>query len=302
VARCDLVHSGVAGWPYPLGLIANPMALLLGKPLVIVVESAFWRISNGADATRRARARARLNEAFARWSVRNAGLAVFTSTAYRDSLGGGRGGLVAPATWISERDVLDSAAAEAAWRAKAGPLRLVFASRLTTAKGTAVLLEAARELDRRRVAAEIDILGAGDLRPDCQAAARGLRHVRMAVLDPVPYGPEFHAVLRRYHAAIVPTLSDEQPRIVYDAYAQAVPVLASDTGGNRECVEHGVTGVLVPTGDARALTGVIAGFADRPQRLADYGMRSLALARTRTHEAMHRVRAEAVAALLAKTR
>ena len=49
IGRAQIVHSGVAGWPISLGWIANPIALVRGKKLVIVVESAFWRIPPDSD-------------------------------------------------------------------------------------------------------------------------------------------------------------------------------------------------------------------------------------------------------------
>ena len=41
VRRSDIVHSGVAGWPIPPGLLVNPIAAILRRPLIVVVESAF---------------------------------------------------------------------------------------------------------------------------------------------------------------------------------------------------------------------------------------------------------------------
>src|SRR5437763_3525524 len=56
----------------------------------------------------------------------------------------------------------------------------------------------------------------------------------LRLLDPVPPGAPFLALVRRYHALLLPSLSDEQPRVVLDAASQAVPAIASDTDGLRD--------------------------------------------------------------------
>ena len=51
VGAAGIVHSGVAGWPFPLGWVANAIALLRRKRLFLVVESAPWRLT-GRGAVR----------------------------------------------------------------------------------------------------------------------------------------------------------------------------------------------------------------------------------------------------------
>jgi hypothetical protein len=56
-------------------------------------------------------------------------------------------------------------------------------------------------------------------------------------------------LLRGFDAVLLPSLSDEQPRIAYEALSQAVPVIGSATGGIREVVESGVNERLSPPND-----------------------------------------------------
>lgn len=153
-----------------------------------------------------------------------------------------------------------------------------------------LLLEVPRQLDRDRVPLRVDIIGEGPLRSACTAAARELTCVRAGVLDPVPYGPEFFALLRRYDAVVVPSVSDEQPRIVFDAFAQAVPVLAARTDGLAACVAHGETGTLFPLGAATALAATLRSVAHEAADYRRLGMQALRVARTLTHREMHRTR------------
>lgn len=66
---------------------------------------------------------------------------------------------------------------------------------------------------------------------------------------------------------VVPSLEDNLPNIVLEAMACGRAVVAFGAGGIPEAVEDGVTGLLVPTGDAKALSGALAEVAgDRGRR------------------------------------
>src|SRR5262249_15177636 len=93
----------------------------------------------------------------------------------------------------------------------------------------------------------------------------------------------FFDFLQRYHAIVVPSLSDEQPRIVFDAAARGVPVLASDTDGLRPHVENDRTGRLIAPGNANALAEAMASWAGNPALLRDFAMRHLCRGRRKPH-------------------
>jgi glycosyltransferase involved in cell wall biosynthesis len=294
VGDARIVHSGVGGWPYPLGWITNPVAKLRRRKLVIIVESS-WRHGFPGSRTWPTRLYDMVADAVARWSCRRADLALFTQEAYRDALHRrGRGpAYVTPAVWINDADVVDDTAAEISWERKtAGAVRLLFAGRIETSKGIEVLLSALRSLEARGLRLQFDIIGAGKSRPSCEEAAATFRCVRLGVQDPVPYGRPFFELVRGYHGVVVPSMTDEQPRIVFDANAQAVPVIASDTDGLRPHVEHDVTGWLVPPGDSAALAAAIERASASAPELKRMGLAALTKTRGFTHQAMHRVRSQ----------
>lgn len=292
IADADVVHSGVAGWPFPPGWVANTIALLHRRPLVLVIESAPWRLTGASHEGARDRARAIVTEALARFFAERADLCLFTQPDYRRTLAGRRseGCHVIPAAWINDEDVLTPRRAAAAWAEKRErTVSLLFAGRLVPSKGVEVLLDALRMIDARGIDARVDVIGEGPLRDACVDARAELAHVDLRVLDPVPYGQPFHALVRRYHAVLVPNLGDEQPRIVFDAFAQAVPVIAFDTDGLRPHVAHGDTGWLVdriPEVLARAIERALRSGPE----LERMGMRARSVAPRFTHRAMHRAR------------
>lgn len=69
---------------------------------------------------------------------------------------------------------------------------------------------------------------------------------------------EIPSLLSRARALLVPSLSYEgAPRVVLEAYASGVPVLASRLGGLPELVEDGSSGILVRPGDVAAWTAAV---------------------------------------------
>jgi glycosyltransferase involved in cell wall biosynthesis len=155
-----------------------------------------------------------------------------------------------------------------------------------------VLIEALRLLrGEAQTDVRVAVVGAGPLESACRdAAAESDARVRLELLAPVPYGEAFFSLLRRFHALLVPNLADEQPRIVFDAYSQALPVLGSATAGLAGCVRDGVTGRLFAPADPQALARTVREAATDPTALERLGLAALAVARSMTHQEMHRQR------------
>jgi len=303
--RAEIVHTTVAGWPIPMGWIAGPIALLQGKRLIVVVESAPWRIPSGVPASWRARLRSSVQESVGRWLLKRSSLPIFTQDGYRQSMLGedaGRG-FVNPASWIDEADVVSVEDAQAFWRDKmraVNPrLRVLYAGRLVSEKGLPVLLQAMRILANEDLSIQLDILGEGALETDCTRAGKELKGPTcVRVLGTVAYGPPFFHRIREYHAVVVPSISDEQPRIVFDSYSQGVPVIASDTEGLRSCITEGRTGLFFATGDPAALASLLRELSGHPEQLQTLGMNSIRFAREMTHQKMHQNRAARIVAML----
>ena len=296
IGKVKIVHSGIVGWPFPIGWLANSIALLRGRKLFLVVESASWRIVDVEKAGWKKRLRARITECLGRFFVNRADLSIFTQPAYHQSLmtrGKGRG-IVIPASWIHEKEIIDRNELQLLWERK-NPLRedqcrFLFPARLTVEKGVRVLLKALQILTVEKVSCRIDIIGEGPLREECVREINKLKTFEASVLEPVNYGEPFFKCLREYHCVLVPSLSDEQPRIVFDAYSQGLAVLAANTDGLRPYVIEGETGWLVPANDSRALASKIREIIHAPSQLKECGIRAVDHAHLLTHQLMHRRR------------
>jgi glycosyltransferase involved in cell wall biosynthesis len=306
VGRTDVVHASVAGWPISYGWFAVPMGKLRGKLVLVNIESAPWRAEFRRPWRLKARFQAHLFEGMAKICVNLADVATFTQTDYMESLLSRRRrdrGHVISASWIEADDILTREQAEALWASKlAGPprpLRVVYAAHLNVNKGVRVLVAALQELQRRGVEVEADIFGEGALRAECEQAAADLNGpVRLTLRGMVAYGAPFFQMLQGHDVMVVPSITDEQPRVVYDCGAQALPVIASETPGIRECVHDGVNGRLVPPEDPVALADALQRAAADRDGLRPLGMAGLDVAFSLTHDQMHARRVEIVRRLL----
>ena len=133
---------------------------------------------------------------------------------------------------------------------------LVFAGRLGPQKALGVLLEAMVEVP------DVTLVMAGDgpERAALEARAQELElDGRVSFLGAVPR----ERVLRLFGAADASVLSsawENFPHTVVEALAVGCPVIATAVGGVPEVVTDGDNGLLVPPGDAHALSAVIARF------------------------------------------
>jgi glycosyltransferase involved in cell wall biosynthesis len=116
----------------------------------------------------------------------------------------------------------------------------VYLGRLSREKGVETLLRA-----WRTVPANLVIVGDGPERQVLRGMAPEGVEFRDAI-DP----EEVPELMERARAVMVPSVSHEGAgRVVLEAYASGVPVLASRAGGLPEVVEDGKTGLLLPPGD-----------------------------------------------------
>lgn len=309
IASADIVHSAVAGWPIPMAWLVTPIVLIQRKPYLIVVESAPWRLPPGIPASIKAKILAYISETLNRWCINSADLTIFTQAEYQQSLLTKRHkeSHIINASWIDEALIISEADAKKIWHEKlsASPkqLKIIFAGRLIPEKGLLVLLEAMKILDEENIAVKLDILGEGELLSNCQAASKAMqKSVQIELLGTIPYGREFFSRLQQYHAVVVPSTSDEQPRIVYDAYSQAVPVLANNTAGLRDCIENGITGLIGNCNDPVALANLLKHSGENLNLLQNMGMAALNKAHSLTHEEMHRQRWQLLLTMLEESK
>jgi len=145
-----------------------------------------------------------------------------------------------------------------AWRLPDGASTVVLPGRLTAWKGQAVLIEALARLERQDVVA---VLVGSDQGRHRYAAALVRQAQALGVADRLRLVGEcddMSAALMLSDVVVhASTQAEAFGRVVIEAQAMARPVIAADLGGPVETVEHEVTGLRVPPGDAAALAAAI---------------------------------------------
>jgi len=139
-----------------------------------------------------------------------------------------------------------------------GP-HMVFACRqLFPRKGIRFLIEAAAQLKPRYPDLKLVVAGDGFERPELVRLAERLGIAPdVTFLGWVP-NEQLPPYYRAAAVSVIPSLEEGFGIPAAEAMGCEVPVVASDAGGLPEVVEHGVTGLVVPRGDATALAGAIS--------------------------------------------
>src|SRR5437870_8206477 len=133
--------------------------------------------------------------------------------------------------------------------------RLLCVGRLIPIKGHLVLLRAFAEARRQLPSLRLDVAGRGPLEPALRALAKEL-----GVDDAVRFLGHVAPVQRAIEQAavvVVPSMGEGFGMVALEAMERGRPVIAADIGGLGELVEDGVTGLLVPPGEAEPLTRAI---------------------------------------------
>ena len=140
---------------------------------------------------------------------------------------------------------------------------------LTRQKSQDVLLRAFERVVRECPDAVLWIAGEGPRREAllAQHAASGLgAHVRF--LGPRQDAADLLAACDLY---VLSSSREGLSVTLLEAMRASRACIATDIGGNAEAIEHGVTGSIVPGGDAGAMADAIVALLREPKRLAAYG-------------------------------
>lgn len=245
----DVVH---AHWWFPNGLVGTWLGRMSNKPLVTTLH--------GSDV-RLARAVAFSRPAFRHVMHRSAAV-----TAVSHWLASEAHEVVsAPRPIVAPMPVATDLFGPGGQRQAD---RLLFVGRLNEQKGIETLLHA---VSRLTSPIHLDVVGDGEDRDALQELARALGiadRVHWHGALPQPKLVEFY---RGAAALVVPSVGEGLGLVAVEAQLCETPVIAFDSGGLPDIVQHDRTGILVPTIDAAALAAAITSLLDRPDRGAALG-------------------------------
>jgi glycosyltransferase involved in cell wall biosynthesis len=255
----DLVH---AHWWFPGGLVGTWVSGLSHVPLVTTMHGSDVRLARSTPMAR---------PLFRR--VLQQSRAVTTVSNYlaeeASKIVSGIAPMVAPMPVATE--LFEPGGARE-------PDRLLFVGRLSEQKGIERLLEA---MGRTRPGLSLDVVGDGPSRSRLVERARELGLGECVRWHGQLPQPELARFYRAATALVVPSTEEGLGMVAVEALLCRTPVIAFESGGLTDVVQHDRTGLLVPPGDVVALAAAIdtlTGDPDRAARLGEAG-RMVALSR-----------------------
>lgn len=147
---------------------------------------------------------------------------------------------------------------------------ILYVGRLDRKKNLQCLLRAVHRLVREMPRVRLKLVGDGPDRKALEASVHRLG------LDDLVSFEGIQEDISGYHASadvlVLPSFSEGFSNSLVEAMHAGCPVIASNTGGNSELIEHGISGLLFPSDDDEALAQMLRELLEdeeRRQRMID---------------------------------
>ncbi len=145
---------------------------------------------------------------------------------------------------------------------------ILFVGRLNAQKG---IEHVVRALPRLHVRRHLHVVGDGPAREGLQRLA-----TELGVADNITWhGTQTHDAMpgfyQRAGTMVAPSIDEGLGLAAVEAQLCGTPVIASDSGGLTDVVQHDLTGLLVPVADPPALAAALNSLAANPERAATMG-------------------------------
>ncbi len=144
-----------------------------------------------------------------------------------------------------------------------------FVGRVVPIKRLHLLLEAVAVARSAGARVRLAVAGDGEIRADLEAQARGLGLGE--VVSWLGYRRDLQPLAAAADIAALSSANEGTPVSLIEAAAAGVPAVSTDVGGVAEVVADGKTGILVPSGDAEALSQALVRLAGDAELRARYG-------------------------------
>ncbi len=158
------------------------------------------------------------------------------------------------------------------------PINLLFVGKFVPVKGIKYLLKAFKNLNRR-YDMNLILVGSGPLENELysQIEKFGIRN-KVKFLGYIPGRKELFKVYRRADILIIPSLHESFGRVILEAWASGVPIIATRVGGIRYLIDDQVNGLLINPMSSSEIAESVKKIIDDPElreRLIKNGYQSI---------------------------
>jgi glycosyltransferase involved in cell wall biosynthesis len=161
--------------------------------------------------------------------------------------------------------------------------KILMISRLLRDKGVREFAAAARLVREQRPDARFILVGDADDAPGAIPISEVKTWDWLTYIGPAA---DVRVHLEDCLVYVLPSYREGRPRTVMEAMAMRRASIVTDVPGCRECIEHGVTGLVVPPQDPRALAAAILSYIDDPMLAVVHGSAARVVAETLFPEAV----------------
>lgn len=169
--------------------------------------------------------------------------------------------------WVdfSKRTVTESAEETKARWGVDGKLTIGCIGRLHPQKGHQFLIRAFEIMAKDKPGFRLLLVGDGELRDllEKQVIQSGLSE--KVIFTGIVTGVDYNNILQAIDIYVQPSVFEGLPRTLLDAMYLCKPIVATDINGNKEAIEHMVSGLLVPPKDAKALSNAMSTLIADPE-------------------------------------
>lgn len=245
--NADIVHGH---WAIPTGPAIVAAAARLGRPSVITMHGGDVYVNHdeGYDFPTRWYVKPVLRRTLRRASA----LTAISEDCRRHALNAGAYDSSIHVI-MNGADLRRFSPSEDSQRVQEGSQTIFACRQLFPRKGIRFLIQAAAMIRPKYPNLKLVLAGDGFERPELEKLARDLGIADITTFLGWMPNEELPNQFRAAAISVIPSLEEGFGIPAAEAMGCELPVVASDAGGLPEVVDHGVTGLVVPRGDASAL-------------------------------------------------
>lgn len=167
------------------------------------------------------------------------------------------------------------------------PVRLLFVGRLSREKGVKYLLEAVAQLREEEQLVEVHLVGTGTLEATLHQEMKALALEELVHFHGfVPHSDRLFQLYRNSDVFILPSLQEQQGKVLLEAMSQGLPIIATNVGGIPTVIQDQENGLLVPPADPQAISQAVQ------QMIQNAALRERLIKRALDYARYHTVEAE----------